>query len=381
MKLDIDAADLNRALIAPSRISDGVLRLSLAGDRLTILADDRVVRVTESVPVDGQDDGEAVVPAHLFHDLAKAMPDGPVHITASGAILELGGDGDDTIGPVQASMWQITDDRGALPPTPPDPPLVGDVDLEAFSRVMAQVLPAVSKDLSRPPLTAVSVRPSGGSLAIAATDSYRLHVTQSDMVDAAGWDHQALLPGDAIRWVLSVFDPTETATLHLDRDLISVRSDRHTLTARLVQGDFPSVKVLIPDHRKAAAHITVDAARFLDALDRVNPIAKAGGHRVSLTGVPEDGLVVLGASAVDFGESTATVTADVTGAGFTFGADIRYVTAAAKAAGGQRLDLWWAEDGQPILIGAFGDPHYRAVIMPLRASKPKSKDEPAPEAT
>lgn len=372
MRCTVDAAALNAALAAPTRIANGLIHLTVADDTLTVLADDRVVRIEQRVPVTDGAPGEGTFPSSLFHDISKAMPPGPVTIEASGGLAEIsGGDDPDGPGPVRASMWQVTRD-GAIPAPPPDPPLVGDLDLAAFAKAMTQVMPAVSGDAERPALTAVSCRPSrGGRLELAATDRYRLHVTEADLVDAVSWDHQALIPGEAVRWLLSVFDHDETATLRLDRDLIVVRSDSATLTARLVHNDFPSYLTLLPDPRKAAAQVSVNADALIDAFRRVNPIAKLGSMYVAITGVPEDDMLVFETNAPDIGASTAAVkTNSIRGAGFTFGCNIGHAVDAVKAAGAERLDLWWGNDGSPLLVTAFGDPGYRAVVMPLRLPKP-----------
>lgn len=374
MKFTVDAAAFNAALTAPAKIAKGALHLTVADDTLTLLADDTVVRIEIRVPVTDAARGEATVPSALMRDIVHAMPPGPVTVDASGGgrLVEIqGGDDPDGPGPVRASMWQITGET--IPRPPEDPPLVGELDLAVFAKAMSQVMPAVSNDFDRPALTGVSVRPArGGKLALAASDSYRLHVTEADMVDAVSWDHQALIPGEAIRWILSVFDG-DTATLRLDRKLVSVRSDTATLTARLLDpSSFPSVIPLLPDPKKAAAAVSVDAAALLEAFARVNPIAKLGYQHVAITGFPEDTRLVLETKAPDVGVSTATVRAHrLNGAGFTFGCHIQYITAAVKASGAERLDLWWHHDGGPMLITAFGDPGYQAVVSALRLPKGK----------
>lgn len=51
-------------------------------------------------------------------------------------------------------------------------------DGEELRRMLRQVVPAASPDLTRPILNCVNIRPEGEGIELAATDSYRLHVTR-----------------------------------------------------------------------------------------------------------------------------------------------------------------------------------------------------------
>lgn len=370
MKFDLTAAAFQHAIAVPANIApSGTCHVAAHDDTVTVTGDDGVVRVECRAAATVSDTGGAHLPSGLLRGLVDAMPDGTVAVSSTGSIVELHGtpSPDVTDEPFRASMWQVP--NPVLPDAPPSPRRIGNLDVVAFATAMNQVFPAVSRDLTNPALTAVSVTATGGVLEAAATDSYRLHVTATEMIDAAAWPGQALIPAAAVRLILALFPSSAPAELHLDDATLMLRSDHATLTTRLVQGTYPNYGPLIPDHRKANAAITVDAARFLGALDRVSPIAKLGAMRVSITAVPEDNLIVVEARAPDTGHTSATVHGDVTGDGFTFAVDLRYLAAAAKSAGSERLNLWWQSDRSPILIGAFGNPDYRAIVMPLHAAK------------
>lgn len=375
MKFAVDAAALNRAVAEPARIAMSAMALTVADGKLTVLADDRTVRLEHRLDVTDDEPGTIYVPPTLFHDLAKTMPPGLVTVSSVGRVVELHGEGDpdEEDDATDHSLWQVAENATDIPAPSADPPIVGDINMRLFDQAMGQVMPAVSTDISRRALTAVQVRSYSGRLSLVATDSYRLHVVRSDMVDAAGWMHKALLPGEAIRLALAVFAPTEEATLHLDRGLMMIRSERTTLTARLVQGEYPpNIRSLIPKRNDTQAHIEVDTERLLEALGRITPVArhKLGLSRVTLSTVPEDGLVIVEAAAVDLGQSSVNVRSHrVDGPGFRFSADIRYLIAALKAANAQRVEIHWTRDQAPILVTRIGDnskdPAYQAVVMPL----------------
>lgn len=368
MKLTIDADDLDDVLAAPTRLSNiEVVELSAVGTTLTATGDNLAVRVESHCQVEHDGEATVMVGANLIRNLAASMPPGPVTIEANGRLVELhGGDEDD---PVRASLWQIIDPRTAIPTEPREPPIIGNTGMAEFNRCVAAVAPAVGVKPEIPVLTTVSIRPSrSGSLSFAATDSYRVHATRSRKIDADGWGHEALVPLEALRVAGAVFDDDDEVTLMLDRDLLTMRGDSTTLTARLVHAEFPTYKPLLTLDRDSAAHVQLDSAALLGALGRAGTIAKLGSQRVLITSVPEERLIVVEATADDIGQSTATIHAHIAeGAEFSFPANLRYLTTAVRCAAAQRLDFYWTSDDRPVLLKAFGS-DFSAVISQVRGT-------------
>ena len=169
MKLTLDAAALHAALDAPHRVAPQYLVLLAADDTLAVIADNSIVRVASWAAATVEESGRIVVPAALMHDLAHAMPPGPVTISTDDLMVELHGgeepDDDDRTEPVRATLWTVTDDHAAIPLAPTEPQRIGEVNMTEFAASMAQVMPAVS---TRSPLPVVSVRSSRGALLCAA---------------------------------------------------------------------------------------------------------------------------------------------------------------------------------------------------------------------
>lgn len=375
MKLTVDAAALHAALDAPHRVAPQYLLLIAGDDTLVVVADNLIVRVACWAEAAVEDAGRVVVPAALMHDLAHAMPPGPVSITVDDLIVELHGglqpDDDTEPDPVRASLWVVPDDYSMIPPMPPEPPRIGEVAMTEFAASMAQVTPAAPV---RSPLPVVAVRSSRGALLCAATDSYRLHLTRSRMVEASAWAHEALIPVEAIKLATSMF-PDGTANLHMDRDVLTLRTDTGVLTTRLSTAKFPNYQKVIPRREDAAAEVMLDTAALLAALARITPIANTehGEHRVRLAAYPEDRIVTVESSADGLGQSKATIRAAAAkGAGFSFSTDIRYLHAAARASACQRLTVYWTAPRKPILIAGFGA-EFSAMVMPHHKPNPAAQ--------
>lgn len=375
MKFSVDADTLREALAAPAAVSPDHLRLTVSAGLLSVTGDNTAVRVTERRPVEpGAADGTVYAGAALLRDLAKIMPPGPVTIASAGPLLDLcGGEHDDSEEPVRASVYAAVADAVRMPADPPAPPVIGDIEMAAFTKAMAQVTPATSTDPAKPILGSVSVRGvRGGSLLFVASDQFRLHSVRSRIIDGGVWGYEALIPAEAVRLSANVFRPDDDVQVSLDRDLLTMRTAATTLTSRLVQGGYPSWQSSVPHEREWATTVALDADALLGALARVAPIARFGNQIVTLTAVPEDRLIVARSHAADTGECSASFHAhSVAGASFTFAANIRWLVDAAKCSGCQRLIVHWVADRRPLLIHGFGS-DYQAMVMPIRTPDQKA---------
>ena len=127
------------------------------------------------------------------------------------------------------------------------------VDPAAFSEAVGQVARAASRDEARPVLTGVLLEISRKGVVLVATDSYRLAVR--DLVATADGEAKAIVPERAL---------TEAGRAATDRGGRGVRqrlADRVqvgtlTLTSRLIEGEFPNYRQLLPEAHESRPTIS-----------------------------------------------------------------------------------------------------------------------------
>src|SRR5687767_5759207 len=153
----------------PSRPSVPVLAgvlLRVADQRLQVSGFDYEVSSQVSVEVQGDADGAALVSGRLLAEITKALPAKPVDIAAVGAHLEL------VCGSARFTLPTMpVEDYPTLPDMPAS---AGTVDAAEFATAVAQVAIAAGRDETLPMMTGVRVELNGSTLAMLATDRYRL---------------------------------------------------------------------------------------------------------------------------------------------------------------------------------------------------------------
>jgi DNA polymerase-3 subunit beta len=331
------------------------LRLELSGDDLVITGSDLDLTITVSLKVAGNDDGVAVIPAKLLSDVVRAVEPGAVDVS------------------VEAGDTQISAGRSqfTLRTIPPDEyPQLTDVDGDGvqlnaseLAEALRQVVPAASSDDSRPILTGVLMAAEGGGLRLVATDSYRLCVRDLTGAHVFDGDQTILVPSRALTELTRLLAGDDEVTLYLgERDAsFSVASVR--VTTRLIEGDFPNYRGLIPENNPNK--LTVDRSALLDAVRRVRLLAQEATP-IRLT-MSQEGLELV-AMTQDVGQAEESVDAGYDGDDLTVAFNADYLSVGLDIAPGDEVTLETVDALKPALLRSAEHPEFLYLLMPVRVS-------------
>jgi DNA polymerase III subunit beta len=339
-----------------SPVLSGV-RLELsAGGSLSITGTDLDLTIAVSVTVDGEREGAAVLPAKLAHDIVKALEPGAVTLTVDGEEATIAG------GRSHFSVRTIPAEE-----FPRLAPAAGEgviLDAKALADALRQVVSAASTDDSRPILTGVLMAAETEGLRLVATDSYRLAVRDLPGTSFLSEGQSVLVPSSALKELGRVLGQADEVTLRLgDRDASFQLGNVH-LTTRLIEGEFPPYRNLIP--KAQPNRLTVSREGLLAAVRRVRVVASdpATPVRLSMSG---DGLQ-LHATAQDVGNAAEELDAKYEGTDLTVAFNPEYLLAGADAATGDEVTLETIDSLKPALLRSIDSTDFLYLLMPVRVS-------------
>ena len=231
----------------PSRPSVPVLAgvmLRVADGRLHVSGFDYEVSSQVSVEVQADADGAALVSGRLLAEITKALPAKPVDIAAVGAHLEL------VCGSARFTLPTMpVEDYPTLPEMPSS---AGTVDAQAFAAAVAQVAIAAGRDETLPMMTGVRVELNGTSLAMLATDRYRLAMREMEWKpDDPDISLNALVPAKTLNDTAKALGPLGGAVMlalaqgTAGEGMIGFAGGTRRTTSRLLDGaNYPPVRSL-----------------------------------------------------------------------------------------------------------------------------------------
>src|SRR5438067_740343 len=176
---------------ASVQILSGVL-LRAEGGRLHLAATDMELSLRSSLEAQIGGEGSVVVPGRLLVDLVRLLPDNEVTIEhrLDESVVHV------TSGPSTSTLHTYAAEDF---PRLPDLDTVGTftVDRESLLDTVSRVARSASRDESRPVLTGILVRFEAGKIVMAATDSYRLSVKETDLPGEVP-ELEAIIPARAL---------------------------------------------------------------------------------------------------------------------------------------------------------------------------------------
>ncbi len=335
------------------------LRLTLRGDELELTGSDLDLTISTKVVVSGVSDGQMVIPAKLATDIVKALPAGAVEIDAESDTASIGcGRSEFSVHLMPAAEFPHVNQLNGSDDG------VRSIVLQSaqFLDGLKQVTPAASHDESRPVLTGVLLASEGTGLRLAATDSYRLSVRDLPGSSVLDEGQSVLVPSRAFS-ELTRIAPADEISLLLGTKDATFDCGNVRLTTRLIEGDFPNYRGLIPSHQPN--RLTIDRAALIEAVRRVRLMAREATP-VRLT-MNEDSLELVAISQ-DVGQAHERLDAQFTGDDLTVAFNPEYLLQGLEVTPGDEVSLETVDSLKPALLRSTESSEFLYLLMPVRVS-------------
>ena len=330
----------------------GVLLEAEEGGELTLTTTDLEVSARLSIDVQVQESGAALVPARLLGDTVKSLSDAPVEFEADRAQAQ-----------IRCAAYE-----GALRLLPAEDfpglqePAGTRVTVEAgaLAEAVGQVARGASRDEARPVLTGVLVEINREGVVMAATDSYRLAVRE--FVASADGEGRAIVPERALSEAgrAAATDEKAQVEIRVDESQVSFRVGRLNLTSRLIEGEFPNFRQLLPETHES--RLIVSRQQLLDAVRRVGLLARdTTPVRLEFNALG----VKLSSSSPDLGQAVETVEARYEGEDLTVAFNPQYLIDGLTASVGESVRLDVRDGLKPGVVRGESD-EFTYLVMPVR---------------
>lgn len=329
------------------------LRLELVGDKLTVTGTDLELTIQLEAEVRGDRDGGVVLPARLSADIVRSLSPGKVEVSVDGDDVSISG------GRSQFAVRPLSfDDYPRLAA-----PASSAVTLPSaeVGEALRQVVRAASTDEARPILTGVLLTAEAEGLRMVATDSYRLAVRDLPGASVLGTDQKVLVPGRALNELQRLVANASELTLRLGERDATFEIGSTRLTTRLIEGEFPNYRQLIP--ASYPNKLTVSREALSEAIRRVKLLARdATPIRLQMTA---DSLK-LTAITQDVGNAVEELDAVLEGTELTVAFNPDYFASGVEAVGADEVTLETLDGLKPAVLRGVGRPDYLYLLMPVR---------------
>src|SRR6059058_5712909 len=321
---------------------------------LRVAATDMELSLRATLPAQLEGDGAIVLPGKTLADIARLLPadevtiehkpsESVVHVTSGSASYTL-----HTYNPEDF-------------PRLPDVTAVQTfaIDREALLETIQRVARASSRDESRPVLTGILVQFGSGKLVMAATDSYRLAVKETELGGNAP-DLEAIVPSRALQELARIAGSGDTIEVGVHENQVLFSTDGAWLTTRRIDGQFPNYRQLLPEQFEHV--LTLPRVELLEVVRRASVmIQRATPLQLRFA----EGELTVIARTHEVGESKESMPIGFTGETLEIGFNADFLRDGLESMDGDDVRFKLISPLRPAVIQGEGD-DFTYLVMPIR---------------
>lgn len=328
--------------------------LKTENGRLKISATNLEIGVTCFVGAKIEEIGEIAVPARIISDLVNNIVDEKISLVTKNNTLTINSDKYKT---------QI------LGLDPKDFPIIPKIKEGVFSKISSKtlktslltVMDSIAASETRPELGGVFINFSNNKIVLAATDSFRL--TEKIIDFKNNHDHSIILPRNTVVELIRIAGDMEgDLNINLNDNQIAFSNDEFELISRLVDGNYPDYKKVIPEKSISRA--------LVKSSDLEKGIKLAGLFSSTISDIKlncQKNEIIVSAKNSDKGEVEASIEATLKNDPFEVSLNYHYLSDGLKALNEDKVVIEFTGTGSPLVLRPNNDnKDIVYLIMPLR---------------
>ena len=367
MEVTVTQENLSFALSNTSRVASSKAGLPILsnillrtdGSRLLVASTNLEVAASHRIGAKVAKPGSITVPARLLSDFVQNLPKGQITLVAKDSKLLINSDNS------SSTVNGVADDEFPELPTIDEKQAVSYMlSSDDFKQSVSQTIIAASSDATRPVLTGVYWHSFEDGLYLAATDGYRL--TERRITDTKS-DVTAIIPTSTLQEVLRTLrDDMNEIEILLDDTQVTFRLAEVEITSRLIDGNFPDYRQLIPV--KSESSFTLSRSEFMRVIKIAGLFARESGGGITLSLDTDSSQLVVHSIASEVGENSSKIDVSFEGEAGSVSLNSRYLTDALNSVSSDKVTFGFSGKLAPcVLVESVKTPTYKHIVMPLKS--------------
>lgn len=332
--------------------------LEAEGPILKISATDLEVAVHVSVQAKIEKPGKATVSARKLFDIVKESASEDIHLKQTDNER------------VEITSGHSVSKIMALPANefPKLPELEGkfvQVNKSDFVERLNKVAFAMSADETRYHLNGIYFsKENSTTLNVVATDGHRLSLEQTENFLENLPETGIIVPRKGINEMKKMMSATSEKAVEVavGKRHLFVKTEKQTLFIRLIDGEFPNYRRVIPE--TTSLHVKIPRQELIGALRRVSLLSDEYSRGVKL--YFSGNSLLVNTSNLEVGEAKEEITINYKGSPIEISFNSRYLLDVVNALPDEAIDLNFNDSSSPCLIKSESDAGFSSVVMPMR---------------
>ncbi|HVJ49106.1 DNA polymerase III subunit beta [Desulfitobacterium sp.] len=304
-------------------------------------------------------EGTVVLPARLFSEIVRKLPDATIEMEQQ----------DDAI-----NIHYYESDIVLKGFDPEEFPLLPDLydavsfnlPISLFKTMIRQTVYACALEENRPVFTGTLLQIEDSIIRLVATDTHRLAYRIAEIENPESLKFYGVIPAKTLSEIYRLLkDDDEVLTIRFNQSQVSFQFGSVHLLSRLIDGQFPNYKQVIPQSCQSKVYLSSRA--FTDAVERASLLARDSNHAniVRLT-IEKEKLWIDQAS--EIGKISEQMDIQMEGTEVKVAFNAKFLLDVLKVIDSEQILIELSGPYGPGVIRPVDDPNYINLVLPVRTS-------------
>lgn len=237
-----------------------------------------------------------------------------------------------------------------------------EIPVKKFIEGVKAVYYSASVSEIKPEIGSVYIYPEDDMLVFVATDSFRLAEKKIKIKQKLSFDG-ILIPYKNTMEIIKIFDSVEgDFTITFQKNQISFSAPHIYVTSRVVNGNFPDYKQIIP--KNSSTDAVVLKQDFISSL-KVSNVFSDKFNEITITIKPSQKLFEIEAKNADIGENTTLLSGALTGEDVSAKFNYKYILDCFNSITSDSLSLQLSGTNRAMVIHPVSDSSFMYLVMPM----------------
>ena len=332
--------------------------LCKAGLNLSLTGYNMETAITYDIEADVADPGQCILPAKLFGDIVRRLPEGPVTVVVS----------DDYKVSIRAGFASFTisaesaDDYPELPDVNSGRPI--QIPQNKLKELISGTIFAVSENQGRPIHTGVKFEVTNDTITAIAVDGFRLARRTYHPEEGTARELSFVVPAAGLKEVEKIVaDVEDMASFTLGTKHILFQIGKATLVCRLLEGEFLDWRKVVPTN--CPIKLVADVGDLSSSVERVGLIVSEKYKSPVRCIFSHNELLMRTNTTIGAAEDKCSLAGD--GKELEIGFNVRYLADALKVVPSDEVTLELTNGLSPIVLTPVDDKYdFAYMVLPVR---------------
>lgn len=333
------------------------IKLKTEGESIWFEATDLELGIRCRISVSVLEEGQVVLPAKLFAEIARKLPETEIKLESKDANVNIFYNSSDlTINGYDPEEYpEITDVVSSE---------TIEIPASLFKTMIKQTIMACAVEETRPVFTGILLQIEGENISLVSTDTHRLAYSKA-IIPGNQQEFKGIIPAKTMQEISRLLQDEEILKINYSNSKLIINFGTIQILTRLIEGQFPNYKQVIP--QSCNTKLRLNTKKFLDTVERASLLSRDNYLKTNTVRFNIDNSILNVNQYSEMGKINEKMEIEQEGEGLTISFNVKYIIDVLKVIDTENVIMETSGSFSPCVLRPENNDDYLCLVLPLRS--------------